>query len=315
MSTTRTGSCRSATGKRSGPRSASDSGSAFRPLALLSILIFAFAITAPAAAYAEWRLQTGMVLGYSPTVFGVSVRTGYSIPLYHNVPSIDSGSILWETARVEPGIDILANPSFTDVAARVYVEPIAFFDLRAEAGIRTYYTALGYGLVPLDGYGADLPAVTDDDYDREREIGRFIRVAPRLKAAAGPLIVTNTLTAAWYFHPDADASHLEESVALRVIARDDLVLQNTVQLIYRVDSSSATFAGIGADYTVAWVPGASGSEQEPLQRLALLGAYAVELNPRLELQTALLAGGYPTGEPFDRDRLYALAVVTVATRF
>lgn len=264
----------------------------------------------------EWRLQTGFVLGANPTVFGVSTRAGYSIPLYrrHAQHSAHTG-ILWRTARIEPGVDILANPSFTDIAARIYIEPIAFFDLRVEVGARAYYTAFGYGLTPLSSYAEDLPAVTGADYDRRSEWGRFVRMAPRLKFQAGPAIATNTLTAAWYTYPDTDAAYLEESVTLRVIANTDRVYQNTTQLIYQFRNVKALFAGIGVDYTVAWVPSASRDGQPPLQRAALLGAYAHELSRRSVLQTALLAGGYPTGEPADSDRTYVLAVVTVAMRY
>lgn len=281
-------------------------------LVLVLVLVFCtFPLTAPGAEEreSEWILQSGLVAGLNPLVFGVSARGGYSIPLS------DNPGILWRTTRVEPGVDILANPSFTDVGARLYVEPIAFFDLRAEAGVRAHYTALGFGLVPRDSYGQELTAASGDKHSTEGATGWFIRLAPRIKAAAGPIIAANTLTAAWYFFDDLEASHLEESVTLRVIAGgEDLVLQNTAQLLYHFHNAPAAFAALGVEYTRAWVPAASRSEQEPLQRAAVMGVYVQELRPRMELQSALFLGGYPTGDPIGRARPYVLGAVTVVTR-
>ncbi|TVR70544.1 MAG: hypothetical protein EA427_05560 [Spirochaetaceae bacterium] len=280
-------------------------------MALLAILALTGERPAPLLAdqrTPEWVLQSGLVGGMNPTVFGVSARAGYSIPLS------DDPGMLWRSTRLEPGVDILANPSFTDVAARIYLEPIAFFDIRAEAGVRAHYTALGYGLVPRPSYGQELTAASGDDHETESATGWFIRVAPRLKAAAGPFIAANTLTAAWYFLEGTEAPYLEESVTLRVIAREDLVLQNVTHLLYQFRDAPGPFAALGLEYARAWVPAASRSEQKPLQRVALMGVYVLEPAPRMELQTALFAGAYPTGDPIGRERPFLLGALTLVKR-
>jgi hypothetical protein len=264
----------------------------------------------PSERVREWHLESGLFGGTSPLVGGVNNRVAYSIPLHRH----RSGA-LWDSSRVEAGLAVLANPSFTDLVARLYLEPIAVFDVRLEGGVREHYTTFGYGLAWAESYSDTPSAAGGPDRGRSAQTSHFLRVAPRVKGAVGPVIATSTLIATWYRFPEARAPFLEESVSLRVISEEDWVLQNTAQLLYRFTSSPRSpFTALGLEHAAAWVPGAPSGDQEPLHRLALFGVYVRQLRENLALQTALFAGGYPTGEPFGQDRLYLLGAVTLAAR-
>lgn len=258
----------------------------------------------------EWRLESGLFGGTNPLVGGLNSRIDYSVPLHRH----RSGP-LWDSTRVEAGMAILANPSFTDLLGRFYLEPVAVFDVRLEGGVRAHYTTFGYGLAGMESYRDELPAAGGPEPGRSAEAGYFLRAAPRVKGAFGPIIATSTFAATWYRFPEKRTRFLEESVSLRVISDEDWVLQQTSQLLYRFAASRRSpFSGIGLEHTTAWVPGASSGDQDPLHRLALVGVYVHQLRTNLSLQTALFAGGYPTGEPFGEDRLYLLGAVTLAAQ-
>ena len=277
-----------------------------RRLIVLCMVIATAATAGAQQAEASWGASTGLAVGANPLVVGATGSATRTIPLYPQ-----RSGVLWDNARVELGAQLLANPSFTDLAARVYFEPIAPFDLTLRSGVRTFYNALDLGAAPLSGYDASPPSAAGDDYNGQNETGWFFGVAPRLKAAAGPVIVTNTFTATWYDFSGSDTAFLEEPLTITAASRTDWVLENEAQLLYRFREVDASFLASGVTHRSAWVPSA---DQPVSQRSALLGVYVAELTPRTSLQSVLFLGAYINGEPIDTDRPFVLAALTLISR-
>ena len=254
-----------------------------------------------------WNAHGGFAGGVNPTVLGVVGGVTHTTPLHP-----DRDGVLWDSARLEGGIEVLLNPSFTDLGARFFVEPIAVFDLTLRFGARTFYDTFGLGLASLDGYGETPPAASGEDYAGASGVGWFVGASPRLKLAVGPIVAANTFTATRYDFRSSDTSFLEEPLTLSAVERTDWVLENEALLLYRLQNVPASFSGIGPSYRVTWTPAAL-DIREPSQRLAVSGVYAFEPTDRVTVQAAVFLGMYVNGEPIERDRPFVLAALT-ATR-
>ena len=220
-----------------------------KAITVVAALTLSVASTRAQEATPGWSAQYGLVAGANPTVLGLRGGVTHIAPLYR-----ERGGILWDTARVEAGVDALVNPSFADVAVRLFVEPVVFFDVTLRGGVRSFYDGLGFGLAPLSGYDVTPPAAHGDDPDREAGLGWFAELSPRLKGAFGPVIVANTLSATRYSFPNVDARYLEEPIAVSVIERTDWVLGNELTVLYRFRNVPAPFLAVGPSYRATWVP-------------------------------------------------------------
>lgn len=272
------------------------------------VTLFAALVTlhAPAqAAVTGWSTSAGLAGGANPTVLGATGSVTRTRALYS-----DRTGVLWDSARFEAGIDLLLNPSFTDVGARLFIEPVAVFDLTLRLGMRGFYDTFGFGLAGLDGYAATPPAASGDGYSGVSETGWFAGVSPRLKLAVGPVVAANTFTATRYDFSGASSPFLEEPLTLNVIERTDWVLENETLILYRLQGTRASFAGVGPSYRIAWTPAAR-DVREPSHRIAVAGVYVLEPTGRIAVQAAVFLGMYPTGEPIETDRPFALAALTL----
>ena len=276
----------------------------------VAMLVGFVASTATAQqAEASWDAAYGLVVGANPTAAGATGAVKRTIPLYR-----DRDGVLWDSARVEVGLDTLSSPSFTDVGLRLYFEPIAIFDVTVVSGSRWFYNGLGFGAAPLRSYADTPPSVDGSSYDGSNGLVSFSRFAPRVKAAAGPLIFANTFSATLYEVYRNDIAFLEEPRTVSVIARNDWVLENEAQLLYRFREVAAPFLAVGVSHRSAWVPAASADDRPASQRSALLAAAVVKLTERLSLQAALFGGAYVNGEPIAVERPYLLGAFTLLHR-
>ena len=278
----------------------------------LCVVVLVGVIVAPATAQraeASWDAAYGLVVGANPTAAGATGAVKRTVPLYR-----DRSGVLWDSARVEFGFDVLGNPSFTDLALRLYFEPVALFDVTVVSGSRLFYNGLGFGAAPLQSYADTPPSVDGSNYDGRSELVSFSGFAPRVKAAAGPLIFANTFRATWYEVSRRDIAFLEEPRTVSVTARADWVLENEAQLLYRFREVTVPFLAAGVTHRSAWVPAASADDQPASQRSAFLAAAVVKLTARLSLQAALFGGAYVNGEPIAVERPYLLGAFTLLHR-
>jgi hypothetical protein len=103
--------------------------------------------------------------------------------------------ILWESTKLDIGIQNTWTPTDDIAGLRVTVVPVALFSLTATAGFFGMYTGLGYGLYSFPSatsrYGSSLPK----DADRQSATGAWLSLEPELKLKISRLIIVNTFTA------------------------------------------------------------------------------------------------------------------------
>jgi len=266
-----------------------------------------------------WNLRGGLVAGAHPTALGLIASLERVSPLYP-----ERGGILWDSAQITPSLQVMTNPTFSDVVAQLYVEPIVFFDLTLQAGLRSFYTFAGLGFVPLDGYAADLPSATGDDFDGENQMGGILSIVPQIKFALGPILGTNAFTAAYHRFARADSSHMEEPITLTVIKTTDWVFSNTARLLYPFGAGGSSqgtpgrerllFAAAGLEYNINWVPAASREEQPASHRVSAMGVGVFGIRENMVLEAAAFIGSYVSGEPIDAARPYVLTAVSLVRR-
>ncbi len=278
---------------------------------VLFLLIFGAQLVSAQEALPGWRVRAGVVGGIHPIAAGINGAADRVTKLFP-----DRSGVLWDSTQITPGVRFLANTSFTDVAARLYVEPIVLFDVAFEAGIRTFYTGAELGFVPLDGYDDRLPAAGGDDVDRNNEIGFFGTVQPRIKFAIGPLLATSSLNATYYDFTDTEASHTEEPITVTAIASSDWVLTSTSRFLYPIDVASGTvpFLALGVEYNASWVPAAPSDDTGPNHRVSAMGVVVLALTDSVSLESALFLGSYVADQPFAREELFILGVANVVWR-
>jgi hypothetical protein len=272
--------------------------------------IFALSALPSLAAQATERgfaALSGIAVGANPSVLALRGGLDYTHPLMSQ-----RTGILWDSARVEVGPRILASPSFADLGLRMYVEPVALFDVTLSAGLRLMTDALGFGQAAVEGYGLRGPSATGSSYDGSSARGWFAGVAPRLKGAFGPILVTASVGATYHAGETPATGFSEEPVSLQIIDNEDWVFLAASQVLYRFDSARLSFVALGLDYQRTWVTTANGGRAGT--RVAAAAVGVVPLATRWELQAAAFAGGYPRGFPVPRDRLFVLTAVTTRLR-
>ncbi|MFP4432291.1 MAG: hypothetical protein ACLFPV_13650 [Spirochaetaceae bacterium] len=284
---------------------------------VLTLIVVLFAAAAGTAGAQEAvpgrRAAGGLVAGANPTALGVRAELAHVTPLY---PERDG--ILWDSGQITPSVQVLANPTFTDVAAQLYVEPVVFFDLTLAGGVRAFYTFAGLGFVPLDSYDAELPSATGDDFDGEDQVGTFFSVTPQVKFAAGPILGTSSFTATYYRFTGADSSHMEEPVTVTAVETTDWVLSSTSRLLYPFGTGAQErllFAAAGVEYNINWVPAASSDDQPASHRVSAMGVGVFRLREATVFEGAAFLGSHVNGEPIEAARPYVLTALSLVRRF
>lgn len=205
----------------------------------------------------------------------------YTEPLYG-----ERSGVLWDSARIDMGITNYFTPAFNDISIELFAEPIAFFDFRVNAGVRTAYNLFGYGFSPAESYDAD-PEDPEDDI----ETGWFIRLAPTFKAALGPVVFLNTFTLSHFsFNAEyAGMEYLYEPLNAVVIKNNDYLVKNSTALLYKFPLEGETVVLSGLEYLLLYVPDSKFRRQE----LSFLGVVQFPLEEKeMSLDGALLLKAY-----------------------
>ena len=266
-------------------------GSAIGIAFVAALFSLAVPLSAQEAGATGWSLSQALVALRKPTGFSLISRVWYTVPLYEG-----RNGILWDSARVELGVHNQVSPAFDDLSAEVFLEPIAFFDLRVRTGIRFAYDAFGFGYAPLGGYGDDYAEPTDLAY--ETRLGTFFVATPRLKAAFGPLIVLNAFHIAGFDFSGAGESHFYEQVHNVALRTRDAVLQNSTALLYDFALPTGRTLVAGCEFHILSVPRSG----ERTQRLSALVSHERPLGSSpWRLTAALVTGVYLEQRYYDAE--------------
>ncbi len=228
-------------------------------------------------------------------------RAALGARAWYQRPIIDATGPLWDPARIEVGLTNRWAPVFNDVAAYVYFEPIAAFDVTASVGYQVQYDGLldGAGYYRLTGYDED---PTDDISNRyTTQGGTIIRVAPRFKFAMRRFVASHTIQMTWVdyrtFASDDDDFDffLDGGGGIdEVLNERGVWIQNNSFVFYAATPGLL----VGVNSTVDGVPDADRRNV----KLAAASVYTRALRRNWNLQLVALAGTYVShrwleGEP------------------
>lgn len=157
------------------------------------IIVFVFVCALALSLFAE-KVQQGFVaeqaVGASYDPLGLILDTKLS----YKIPFVNKSGPLWESTRLELGVQNEWTPADNLVSVRATFEPVGFFDLCAKAGYFLMYNGLGYGCFRMWSPDSAYDLKTQQRLKSTGARGYWLSVTPTLKAKVGRLIVLNSLT-------------------------------------------------------------------------------------------------------------------------
>ncbi|WP_455381530.1 hypothetical protein [Salinispira pacifica] len=245
-------------------------------------IVLVFALLGVSAATAEKTvegvfLDQNIQASYNP--LGVQLVTR----LFYRIPLIDKPGILWESTRIEIGVQNNLSPAYDFAGAFINIEPIAIFNLTLTAQAAGYYTALGFGLFPVGGYGAGYDSGALDSVTPLNRFGYLLSAAPTVKAAVGPILFldTGTLT---YFSAPTDTGYFYEIAGDTILADSDTELSNQAYLLTTILPGLLA----GMNDSLLYVPGSGYLSH----RICAAGVYSTDIGEHFSLYGALFAGTF-----------------------
>jgi hypothetical protein len=219
--------------------------------------------------------------------------------VYYRLPFVQQEGMLWESTKVEVGMQNNLSPAYDMLGAYIDISPIAIFDLALSVQAIGYFNGLGFGFYGLGGYSAAFDGDALKALPSKNALGYTLSVAPTLKFALGPLVMLDTFSLT-YYSVDDESGFFYERVGNCVLAKNDIELQNQAYLLATV--LEGVLAGLND--TVLYVPGSGYISH----RLSAMGVYTTRLNETVSLNAVLMLGTYFS----DRYYQYALYVAAQA---
>jgi hypothetical protein len=201
--------------------------------------------------------------------------------LYYTKPLWNKPGVLWESARIEAGVQNEWSPSFNLARAYLKVEPLAVLNLTLSAGGIGSYRLLGFGFQRVRDYTAAFNPAAMDTVPQENRAGFWASARPSFQTAWGPLVVMDAMT--WnYIRYGGAPFYYYDRFGSTILRSRDWEMINEAYLLYR-------FRGVfmaGLTYRALWVPAADYRSD----RLCGILVYNRKVRPGLEYYAALLAG-------------------------
>ena len=235
---------------------------------------------------------------YNPLGLQLVTKMYYSVPLVH-LPGV-----LWESTRIDFGIQNNLSPGYDLAGIFINIEPIAVFNLTLTAQATSYFKALGYGFYSLSGYGAGFDGPALDALTSQNAFGYIVSAAPTFKIAAGPIVVLDTGTFT-YFNAGGGNGYFYERIGNTVLAGSDIELANQAYVLTTI------LPGLlcGVNDSLLYVP-ASGYVSH---RINAIGIYTIKLTGTFSVYAALTAGTFLADRYFQY-KLYAAGQAGVTLR-
>jgi hypothetical protein len=114
--------------------------------------------------------------------------------LTYRTPFIDKQGPLWESTKLELGVQNEWTPADNLLSIRAAFEPVGFFDVCAKAGYFLMYDGLGYGCFRMETRENAYDPQTQQQNKRGGARGYWLSITPALKAKIGRFIMLNSLT-------------------------------------------------------------------------------------------------------------------------
>ncbi len=156
------------------------------------LLILLVAVLIPAtrshAEKAEKGLYFSQDLGASYNPLGGLLVT----KLFYRLPLLRREGILWESTKLDIGLQNEWTPADDFIGVWIAVEPIAFFDVVFKIGFYGMYDLFGYGFFGFDSSNAQYSSKELDNLNPETVPGCWIAAVPTLKLQFKSIILANS---------------------------------------------------------------------------------------------------------------------------
>ncbi len=128
-------------------------------------------------------------LGLSYNPLGLLLKSG----LKYRLPLVKKEGILWESTKIEMGIQNELSPTDDLLALRLCFVPIAFFELTLQGGPYVMYRHLGFGYCNWEGPDVFYDYDDMENVPRHTETGYWFSIAPALKLKVSSIVFVNSL--------------------------------------------------------------------------------------------------------------------------
>jgi hypothetical protein len=253
-------------------------------------LVFLAAIAGGAFAQktqAGFSLDQSVQASYNPLGLQFVTRAYYRLPL------IQKEGILWESTKIDVGLQNNLSPAYDMIGGYIDIAPIAIFDIAFTAQAIGYYDLLSFGFYTLSGYSSPFDSASLSALTPKNTAGYTVSVTPTVKIAVGPVAALDSFSVS-YFSVDDGSGFFYERINNCVLAKQDTELVNNAYLLATV----APGVLVGLNDFLLIVP-ASGYLSH---RIVAMGIYSTRLSPGLSLNAVLQLG------TFLADQYYQYAV-------
>jgi hypothetical protein len=202
---------------------------------------------------------------------------------YYRIPLIDKDGVLWESTKIDIGLQNNLSPAYDMIGAYIDIEPIAIFDLALTAQAIGYYDALSFGFYSLSGYGDGFDDNSLATLTPQNTFGYTVSATPTFKIAFGPIAIADSFSLA-YFSVDNGAGFFYERINNCVLAKQDVELTNNAYLLATIVPGVL----VGLNDFVFVVPNSGYLSH----RIVAMGIYTSKFTPRLSFNAVLQLGTF-----------------------
>ncbi|MGC4120737.1 MAG: hypothetical protein QM765_40395 [Myxococcales bacterium] len=239
-------------------------------------------------------------------------------------PLIDEPGILFDYSQWEAGAFTYVGPIYTHLGGFVAIAPLSILVLRAEASGVGFWTVpmAGAGYVPLSQYQKFVPDSQAPIEKLRPTTGVNVAFTATLQGAAPlgsrlQIMASDTFGADWWTM--GESSHYLNFRRDVVLAREDWVLKNTLQVALDIRGNDEVFIRVGAIDDLTYVPGVPGSHWNFLLN-QLTGYFSVFVRRDLvkhdtwlrDIEPYLRIGGYTHGDPNRTQNVMVLTGISLA---
>jgi hypothetical protein len=203
--------------------------------------------------------------------------------VFYRVPLVNKEGILWESTKIDLGLQNNLSPAYDMIGAYILIEPIAVFDLALTAQFIGFYNALNFGFYTLSGYGAGFNNAALGLLASRNTLGYMLGATPTFKIAFGPVAIADSFAFS-FFSVDDGNGFFYERINNVVLAKNDYELVNNAYLLYTIVPG----VRVGLNDCLVMVP-ASGYVSH---RIVAMGVSSTNLTARLSINGVLQLGTF-----------------------